>query len=290
MARNIYMTDGSPEGFFTAVFDGWRDKDAFIASSRAVQTALGDEFIPVPPDAEKAARVVRKLRRIDNACLYEIDCVLRTPDAVQGTGCLFVYPPADGGKKARPRDAHPPGGAQGSGAFRPRGTGAAPPDRISALPGDGGRRVLRALRTRQRRPWNFSCPIFAARFKTFPFVIHDLSRGIAGLCNGREWKIVPAADAELVLSEEEEGFERLWKKYYAAVNIPSRRNVRQQKGLHARALLEISPRKPRRTAVKAAELSDFAPHNPFFRQNLPPFDFFHPLYSLASCQKEEYNR
>ena len=277
MARNIYMTDGSPEGFFTAVFDGWRDKDAFIASSRAVQTALGDEFIPVPPDAEKAARVVRKLRRIDNACLYEIDCVLRTPDAVQGTGCLFVYPPADGGKKARPRDAHPPGGAQGSGAFRPRGTGAAPPDRISALPGDGGRRVLRALRTRQRRPWNFSCPIFAARFKTFPFVIHDLSRGIAGLCNGREWKIVPAADAELVLSEEEEGFERLWKKYYAAVNIPlPPQRASAKRATCPCAIGNFSPKTPAnsrksgRTFGFRAAQSLFSTKSPSFRLFSPP--------------------
>ena len=229
MARNIYMTDGSREGFFTAVFDGWRDKDAFIASSRAVQTALGDEFIPVPPDAEKAARVVRKLRRIDNACLYEIDCVLRTPDADREQAAfsyirlLMAEKKPVRGMLTRPEVRRVRELSDRVGQERHRLTGflrfRETADGVYYAPCAPDNDVVGLL-----------MPHFTARSKTFPFVIHDLSRGIAGLCNGREWKIVPAADAELVLSEEEEGFERLWKKYYAAVNIPSRRNVRQQKG------------------------------------------------------------
>ena len=47
--RNIYLTDGTAETFFTAVFDAYRDADAFLSPSRALQTALGDRFIPVLP-------------------------------------------------------------------------------------------------------------------------------------------------------------------------------------------------------------------------------------------------
>ena len=79
--RNIYFTDGSPEGFFTAVFDAYADKDAFVSSSKALQTALDDRFIAVSPVGEKAQRVVKKLRAVDKNSLCEIDFILRTPAA-----------------------------------------------------------------------------------------------------------------------------------------------------------------------------------------------------------------
>ena len=77
--RNIYLTDGTAETFFTAVFDAYRDADAFLSPSRALQTALEDRFIPVLPSKEKSARVVKKIRSIDKNCLYDLDCALRTP-------------------------------------------------------------------------------------------------------------------------------------------------------------------------------------------------------------------
>ena len=79
--RNIYFTDGSPEGFFTAVFDAYTDKDAFLSSSPALQSAIGDTFLRVSPCAEKYARVIKKLRAVDKNSLYETDCILRVPDA-----------------------------------------------------------------------------------------------------------------------------------------------------------------------------------------------------------------
>ena len=79
--RNIYFTDGSPEGFFTAVFDAYTDKDAFLSSSPALQSAIGDTFLRVSSCAEKSARVIKKLRAVDKNSLYETDCILRVPDA-----------------------------------------------------------------------------------------------------------------------------------------------------------------------------------------------------------------
>ena len=79
--RNIYFTDGSPEGFFTAVFDAYTDKDAFLSSSPALQSAIGDTFLLVSSCAEKSARVIKKLRAVDKNSLYETDCILRVPDA-----------------------------------------------------------------------------------------------------------------------------------------------------------------------------------------------------------------
>lgn len=47
----IFITDGSPEGFFTAVFDAFNQKDANITSDTHVQLALDSEVVRVIPDA-----------------------------------------------------------------------------------------------------------------------------------------------------------------------------------------------------------------------------------------------
>lgn len=54
-------------------------------------------------------------------------------------------------------------------------------------------------------------PHFAARFKNARFVIHDVSRKIAGIYNGNEWLVSPVGTADIVLSENEESFSALWK-------------------------------------------------------------------------------
>lgn len=72
-------------------------------------------------------------------------------------------------------------------------------------------------------------PHFAARFSSFPFVLHDVKHGAAGIYDGKRWYILPAGQAEIELADEEEGFVRLWKLYYRTVSIPSRKNERLMK-------------------------------------------------------------
>ncbi len=227
--RNIYYTDGSPEGFFTAVFDAYADEYAFLTSSRALQTALGDTFISVASSEEKAARVVKKLRAIDRNSLYEIDCVLRTAEADKEQAA-FLYIRLLVKKRAPVREM----------LTFPEVRRAV--DLASKV---GAERHLLSgfLRFQETKSGAFYAPCspdndvvellmphFAARFKTSAFVIHDISRGIAGIYNGAEWLVAPAPRAEIVLSEDEEAFLGLWKKYYHTVYIPSRKNTRQMKG------------------------------------------------------------
>lgn len=227
--RTVYRTDGSPECFFTAVFDAWRDDFAFLFPEPDFQAALDDRFEKVTPSAEKTARVLRKIKALDGLCPREIDCVLRTPDADREQAAfLYIRLLVGHGKPVRGMLTHPE-------VRRVRDLA----DRVA----QERHRLTGFLRFRETESGVYYAPCapdndvvellmphFAARFKTFPFVIHDVSRKIAGLCNGREWKIVPAPEAAFALSAEEENFEKLWKKYYASVNIPSRRNLRQQKG------------------------------------------------------------
>ena len=71
---------------------------------------------------------------------------------------------------------------------------------------------------------------FSARLSSEKFIIHDLSRKIAGIYNGNEWTLTYAEDVEICLSEDEKAFENLWIKYYKAVNIEERPHEKQMKG------------------------------------------------------------
>lgn len=224
----VYCTDGSPEGFFTAVFDAYADKNARIISSSAFQPALDDCFRQVAPDREKAARVLKKLKALDRNCLYDLDCVLRTPEPDREQAAfLYIRLLVTEGKSIRGMLASPE-------VRRVRDLS----DRV----GQERHRLTGFLRFRETANGVFYAPCapdndvvellmphFAARFRTFPFVIHDVKRKLAGVCDGREWTVVPAGEAELVLSDAEDAFETLWKKYYRTVSIPSRKNIRQMK-------------------------------------------------------------
>lgn len=227
--RNVYITDGSPESFFTAVFDAYKDRDALLTSSKALQTRLDDVFISVVPSAEKSARVVKKLRATDRNCLYEIDCILRTPesDREQAAFDYIRLLIKSGGpvremlalkEVRRAMDLSAQVGAERhryTGFLRFQETASG----VFYAPCSPDNDVVELL-----------MPHFAARFKNAAFVIHDVARGLAGIYNGSEWLISPVSEAEIVLSESEEAFLGLWKKYYHTVYIPSRKNTRQMKG------------------------------------------------------------
>ncbi len=227
--RNIYLTDGTAETFFTAVFDAYRDADAFLSPSRALQTALDDRFIPVLPSKEKSARVVKKIRSIDKNCLYDLDCALRTP-AEDRERAAFAY--------IRLLIRH---------NSSIRGMLTFPEVRriaeLSDQVGSERHRLSGFLRFQETADGFFYAPCspdndvvdllmphFVARFKNARFVIHDVSRKIAGIYNGNEWLVSPVGTADIVLSENEESFSALWKKYYHTVYIPARKNTRQMKG------------------------------------------------------------
>ena len=227
--RNIYLTDGTAETFFTAVFDAYRDADAFLSPSRALQTALEDRFIPVLPSKEKSARVVKKIRSIDKNCLYDLDCALRTP-AEDRERAAFAYI-----RLLIRHNAH----IRGMLTFPEVRRIAELSDQV----GSERHRLSGFLRFQETADGVFYAPCspdndvidllmphFVARFKNARFVIHDVSRKIAGIYNGNEWLVSPVGTADIVLSENEESFSALWKKYYHTVYIPARKNTRQMKG------------------------------------------------------------
>ena len=190
---------------------------------------MDDRFIPVLPSKEKSARVVKKIRSIDKNCLYDLDCALRTP-AEDRERAAFAY--------IRLLIRH---------NSSIRGMLTFPEVRriaeLSDQVGSERHRLSGFLRFQETADGVFYAPCspdndvvdllmphFAARFKNARFIIHDVSRKIAGIYNGNEWLVSPVGTADIVLSENEESFSALWKKYYHTVYIPARKNTRQMKG------------------------------------------------------------
>ena len=53
---NLYLTDGSEEGFFTAAFRACTDKGCLVTSAKTFQPPLGARMLEVAAEADKAER------------------------------------------------------------------------------------------------------------------------------------------------------------------------------------------------------------------------------------------
>lgn len=226
--RTIYQTDGSKTDFFTAVFDGYADKESRITSKQAFQTALGDKFVRVFPSDEKAARVINKLKEIDAAILREIDYILRTPypDKEQ-TAFLYLRQAVSRGAPVRGMLALPE--VRKASDYVKRVSFEA--ERLRGFlrfheTADG---LFYAATSPDNDVVDLLAPHFFARFQKVPFVLHDVKREKACLSDGRSTLLTEAKNAQILLSEAEERFSALWTKYYKTVYIPSRKNERQMK-------------------------------------------------------------
>lgn len=226
--KKVYHTDGTPIAFFTAVFNGYKDQTAYLTSSRNFQTAIGDSWTEVTPDENKAARVVKKLRQIDERAFREIDYILRTaaPDREQ-TAFEYIRLVIKYGKSAREKLTLPA-------VRRAMDLSSQISTEVHRLHGflrfqesDVG--VFYAPCSPDNDVLELLLPHFIARFKNQSFVIHDVKRKAAALYNGAEWIIVPAEKAEITASANEKAIASLWKKYYRTVAIPMRKNTRQMK-------------------------------------------------------------
>ena len=73
-------------------------------------------------------------------------------------------------------------------------------------------------------------PHFRARLPAFSFVLHDIKRKKAAVYDGKNAFVAPLDKADIVLSGNETAWKELWKRYYTAVNIPSRERLKQMRG------------------------------------------------------------
>jgi len=226
--KKVYFTDGTSECFYTAVFDAYKDENAYVTSEKYLQLSLGQSFVHVIADGEKVARVLNKIRRLDKNAVYDVELALRSRERDrEQTAFLYVRELVRSGKSVR-------GKLSVSAVRRMMDLRSQVAGEVHRLKGflrfsetaDG---VLYAPCSPDHDDVDLLAPHFIARLAC-PFVIHDVWRKKALLYDGRECVVMPVDSAEIVESDRQQAFSELWKKYYRTVNIPARKNVRQQKG------------------------------------------------------------
>ena len=77
----------------------------------------------------------------------------------------------------------------------------------------------------------FMLDYFSQRNSETQFIIHDTARGLFGLYNGDDWRVISMDEpVEITLADGEQLVADLFKEYYNTVTIASRKNKRLQDG------------------------------------------------------------
>ena len=225
----IFITDGSPAAFFTAVFDAFRERECIITSDDKVQLSFDSEVIRVSYDAEKCERVRLGIAKYDRFAENEILLVLRSCDPLkEQTAFGYIKKIMAYKSPIRKRLNLPEVIEFNDLIHKVNGEVHKLKGFLRFMESAGG--ALYAPYSPDNDITDLLMPHFAERLKNEKFVIHDLKRKIAGMYDGHEWIIGYAGEAEIYLSEYERAFENLWKKYYKSVNIKERPHEKQMKG------------------------------------------------------------
>lgn len=226
---NVYITDGTENGFYTAAFFACRDSDCLVAS-QSVQLPLGAQVCEISEDEEKCARVKRRLRQYDGACLNDIGLILRrdSPDK-EMVALRYLRRIVRERAPVRDRRADPDVAA----ALDERGKVMLETHRFTGFLRfmEGANGVWYAPFSPDNDILELLLPHFLRRLGAQPFVIHDVRRRKAALWNGKDCVIVPTQEkVEISLSPDEDDFQALWRQYYDSVNIAQRPHEKQMKG------------------------------------------------------------
>ncbi len=225
----IFITDGTPSTFFTAVFDAFREKECVITSDRQVQLSFDSEVIRVGCDEQKCERVRNGIAKYDRLAEEEIALALRSCDPLkEQTAFEYIRKLMNVKAPVRKMLNAPEVIEFNDIVYKVTGETHRLKGFLRFMENSAG--VLYAPYSPDNNITDLLMEHFAERLKSEKFVIHDLKRKIAGMYNGNEWIMGYAGEAEVYLSEYERTFENLWKKYYNSVNIKERPHEKQMKG------------------------------------------------------------
>ncbi len=224
----LYVFDGSKNGFLSTLPKAFADGEATVTSKR-VQLSLGQEQVCVETDILLAERVKNRLLSFDRDCMHDLDYLLRSGQE-NNEQIAFRYfqrlaqLKCPVGKRLADLDV-----------FRAVECIRKVSHEVHKFHG-----FIRFMETQSGAlyapfsPDNDICDLLAPHFRMrlpqFPFVIHDVRRKKACVYDGQSLFVAPLSQAEVLLSSDEQGWQTLWKKYYAAVNISSRERLKQMRG------------------------------------------------------------
>lgn len=226
----IVRIEPSLSALYTAVFDCFkRVKPDLVTSDEAVQIGFYDRMMTVAADPQKAARIERAaMKGLGYAGFEDFKQVALCSDPRRETalfGWLTLF--FEEGRSALANAAHP-----AVALFRELHQKVT--NEIHRLKGfvrfqacDNG--FYYAQISPDHNVTAQLMPFFANRFGDQPFLLHDVVRNLIGVYANGHWKLF-AHDGffEVTLSEEESAFADLFRRYYRSVNIPGRKNLRQQ--------------------------------------------------------------
>ena len=224
----IYFFDGSENGFLTAFLEAFHDEHALL-SSRKTQLVLGETPVFIQTDEGRALRAKARLASFDKQFPHDLTLLLRCGQA-DSEQVAFGYLRALAKRKAPVKNMLT--------------------DRVVFLAVEYMKKVsfeihrfhgfIRFMETASGAlyapfsPDNDICdlllPHFRARLPKYPFVLHDVSRNKAAVYDGEHSFTAPLFRADVLLSAKETQWQALWKRYYTAVNIPSRERLKQMRG------------------------------------------------------------
>ena len=227
---NVYITDGTPECFYTAVFSACTDKGCVVTSAKDFQLPLGAVLIEVAPDGEKSARVQKKLRAIDGGALREISLILRRGCAEREMTALgYIRLLVEKNAPVRGMLSHPAVLEARDAIKKVTGEAHNFTGFLRFMEGKNG--IFYAPFSPDNDILELILPHFLRRFANQPFVIHDVARRKAALFNAHDCVITETDErVSVALSEYEQRFQDLWKEYYRSVNIAQRPHEKQMKG------------------------------------------------------------
>lgn len=224
----VYLFDGTRDGFLTAFAAAFLDENALLCSKK-IQIPLGEQTVYIQTDTQKARRIAERLRRFDENALFDLDRLLRSgmddneQIAYRYFRLLATYKRPVGKRLAEPAvyaavacmkkvgyEIHK---FHGFIRFMETASGA-----------------LYAPFSPDNDICDLLAPHFKARLPEFPFVLHDVKRNKAAVYDGKTVFVATLEKADILLSADETAWAALWKRYYAAVNIPSRERLKQMRG------------------------------------------------------------
>lgn len=223
----IYLYDSSFEGVLTCIFDSYLHHESPISIEREEysQFTLDSDYRRIPTDTEKARRVAEKIIKCSGYTAYKHMyytylsekplCECNIGDYVKmclkhgkNTDKHLTVPCIDFVLDASLRTAHE--AHQYTGFIR-----------FSEL--DGG------IYYSEIEPVHNILPIiayhFEERYPTMPFLIHDVKRKQCLVYNGKESVIRETSSLPaLNLSDDEQHYRNMWKKFYDTIEIKERHN------------------------------------------------------------------
>lgn len=225
----VFITDGTTEGFYTAVFYAYAENGSVITSQENRQLSFDTEIINVVSDYEKAARVRARLDKLDRYASGDIDLALRSGDSLKEQAAFeYIKLIIQNGRAVRKMLSLPAVIELNDIIGRVTGELHKMKGFMRFMETESG--ALYAPYSPDNDITDLIAPHFKARLGAQKFVIHDVRRKKAALSDGKEWFMAEVGEAEIYLSEYERAFENLWKKYYASVNIKERPHEKQMKG------------------------------------------------------------